>query len=188
MIVLGAAGVALLAVAVYSAHSSPGTTTSPVGAAASTSPSPPPVSTGAPSAPATGAAAGATASAVAGSPAAPSASPSVTSTVKVNDAAVHVAVFNGCGVTGRAASVKSALVTDGFSLATVGGTLAKTPTTEIYYPQGRSDSAAAVARALSIPSANVTQSTTYTEVTLVVGTDWTTGNTYPAGGSPTSTP
>jgi hypothetical protein len=72
-------------------------------------------------------------------------------------------------------------------MATVGGTVTKTPTTKIYYPSGRSDSAAAVARALSVPSANVVQSTAYTEVTVIVGTDWSTGNTYPAGTS-TATP
>jgi len=110
------------------------------------------------------------------------------STVAVNVAAVRVAVFNGSGVNQRAASIKTALTSGGFTMATVGGTVAKTPTTKIYYPSGRSDSAAAVAHALGVPSANVVQSTTYTEVTVVIGADWSTGNTYPGGASSTATP
>jgi len=94
---------------------------------------------------------------------------------------VHVAVFNGSNVNQRAATIKTALVNDGFTLATVGGTLAKTAVTKVYYPSTRADSAAAVAKALSIPTANLSLSTMYTQVTLVIGTDWTTGNTYPAG-------
>ena len=77
--------------------------------------------------------------------------------------------------------IKAALVTDGFALATVGGNMTKTTATKIYYPSTRADSAAAVAKALAVPTANLTLSNTYTEVTVVVGTDWTTGNTYPAG-------
>jgi hypothetical protein len=66
-------------------------------------------------------------------------------------------------------------------LATIGGTLPKTAATKVYYPSTRADSAAAVAKALGIPTANLSLSTAYTEVTVVIGTDWTTGNTYPAG-------
>jgi len=94
---------------------------------------------------------------------------------------VHVAVYNGSNVNQRAAAVKTALVTDGFALATVGGTLPKTATTKIYYPSTRADSAAAVAKALKVPTANLTLSTMYTQVTVVIGSDWPTGNTYPAG-------
>lgn len=121
-------------------------------------------------------------------PASMSASPSSTvgaavptNTVAVNVAQVHVAVYNGSDVNQRAANIKTALVNKGFSLATVGGTLASTPSTKVYYPAGRVDSAAAVANALAIPAADLSQSTTYSQVTVVIGTDWASGNTYPAG-------
>lgn len=138
-----------------------------------------------PPAPSTAAASpSANASSTAGASVSPSASggsPMPSSTVSVIKSEVHVAVYNGSGVNQRAAGIKSALVTDGFSLATVGGTSAKTPTTKVYYPSTRADSAAAVANALAIPSTDLSLSTTYTEVTVVIGTDWASGNTYPAG-------
>lgn len=127
--------------------------------------------------------AGASSSAGASAMASPSAgagSASPSSTVAVNVAQVHVAVFNGSGVNQRAASIKAALVSHGFALATVGGTDPKTPTTMVYFPATRADSAAAVAKALAIPSTDVSESAKYTEVTVVIGTDWATGNTYPA--------
>jgi hypothetical protein len=180
VIALSAVGALLLAVAAYSAHSS-SPAPAQAGAVGTPGPSTPPTTL--PPSPATTAPSPAASSPAASSP--PSASPS---TVAINDAAVKVAVFNGGGVNGRAGSLKSALVADGFSMATVGGTVAKTATTKIFFPQGRSDSAAAVARALGVPSANVVQSTAYAEVTLIVGTDWSSGNTYPDVASPTSTP
>jgi len=187
MIALCAVGVVLLGTAVYSAHSSSAPTTSVVGAVGSPTPSAPPAGATASASGAAGAGASGSATAVGSSPAA-GASPSSSSTVAVNVAAVRVAVFNGSGVNQRAASIKTALTSGGFTMATVGGTVAKTPTTKIYYPSGRSDSAAAVAHALGVPSANVVQSTTYTEVTVVIGADWSTGNTYPGGASSTATP
>jgi hypothetical protein len=187
LIALCAVGVVLLGSAVYSAHSSSTPNSTPVGAASSPSPSAPPASPTASASGAAGAGASASATSVPSSGAA-SAAPSKSPTVAVNDAAVHVAVFNGSGVNQRAATIKSALVTGGFTMATVGGTVAKTTTTKIYYPSGRSDSAAAVARALGVPSANVVESTAYTEVTVVIGTDWSAGNTYPGGASATTTP
>lgn len=114
------------------------------------------------------------------SPSAGAGSATPSSTVAVNAAEVHVAVFNGSGVNQRAASIKSALVNQGFALATVGGTDPKTPTTKVYYPATRADSAAAVAKALAIPNADLSESASYTEVTVVIGTDWPSGNAYPA--------
>jgi LytR cell envelope-related transcriptional attenuator len=187
VIALCVVGVLLLIVAVYSAHSSSPNST-PAGAASSPSQSAAPGVGALPTG--TAAVAGAGASTTAATSASPSASASASSSpaVAVDKAAVRVAVYNGSGVNQRAAGIKSALVTDGFTIATVGGTLAKTATTKIYYPSGRSDSAAAVATALGVPSANVTQSTAYTEVTVIVGEDWTTGNTYPGAASASATP
>jgi len=50
----------------------------------------------------------------------------------------------------------------------------------IFYPANRADSAAAVAKALKVPTAKLSQSTMYTQVTVVIGTDWPTGTTFPA--------
>lgn len=123
--------------------------------------------------------ASATGTAGATAPASPSAS--AASNSAVDDATVHVAVLNGSMVAGRAAGIKSALIADGFSQTTVGGNAAKAAETKIYYPASGAASAAAVAHALGVPAANLAQSSTYTVVTVVIGVDWTTGTTYPAG-------
>ncbi|MBS2965678.1 LytR C-terminal domain-containing protein, partial [Actinocrinis puniceicyclus] len=138
-----------------------------------------------------GASAGASATASAGganaagngtaSASATGSAPTTTGAAAVDKARVHVAVFNGSAVNQRASGIKTALVNGGFTLATVGGNVAKTATTKVFYPSTRADSAAAVANALGIPSANLALSTTYTQVTVVIGTDWPSGTTYPAG-------
>jgi LCP family protein required for cell wall assembly len=107
-------------------------------------------------------------------------------TVAVNKAAVHVQVLNGSGVSGRATTVKDALVNDGFSLASVGGNASSAATTKIYYPSTRSDSAATVAYSLGLPSSAMVESSAYSQVTLVLGADWTSGTTF-GGGSASGT-
>jgi LCP family protein required for cell wall assembly len=104
----------------------------------------------------------------------------------VDDAAVRVSVVNDSGTPGRALSVRDGLVASGFNQATdtSGNGVAQTV---VYYPAGRSDSAAAVAGALSIPSAQVKQSSSYSEVTVLVGADWTSGSSYGASGAAGST-
>ncbi|HEV2636079.1 MAG TPA: LCP family protein [Actinocrinis sp.] len=126
---------------------------------------------GAASVPASGAAATA-------APAAPTGAP-------VDDAAVRVSVVNDSGVSGRAQAVRDGLVGAGFTEAT-GTTGDGAAQTAVYYPSGRSDSAAAVAAALNIPAAQVHESKSYSQVTVLVGKDWTTGTTYgaaPAAGT-----
>ena len=110
-------------------------------------------------------------------------------TVAVDKAQVHVTVLNGSGAGGRATSIKDALTGGGFSLATVGGNATSTSTTKIYYPSTRADSAAAVAAALGVPSSALKQSNAYSQVTVVIGADWTSGSTFggaSAGGSTTA--
>ena len=99
----------------------------------------------------------------------------------VNKAAVHVQVYNGSNTAGRAGDIRSALVNDGFSLATVAGNANPAATTKIYFPSTRSDSAAAVANALGLPGSAMTESNTYSEVTVVLGSDWTSGTTFGGG-------
>ncbi len=104
-----------------------------------------------------------------------------TPTVAVDKATVHVQVFNGTTVSGRAASIKEALVNDGFSDASFGGNASSAATTKIYYPSTRSDSAATVANALGLPTSALVESNSYSQVTLVIGADWTSGTTFGGG-------
>ncbi|MBR7832010.1 LCP family protein [Actinospica durhamensis] len=97
---------------------------------------------------------------------------------------VHAQILNGTGVSGRASDLTQALVSAGFSSGDLStGNASSTAKTVVYYPSGRADSAAAVADALGIPSSQVVESSSYSEVTVVVGTDWTSGTTYPASAS-----
>jgi len=128
---------------------------------------------------------GASSSASAGASAAPSTqTPATSSGVQVNDAAVRVQVLNGSGVSGRATTIKDALVNGGFSQATVGGNATAATATKIYYPSTKSDSAAAVQKALGLPSSALKESNAYSEVTVVLGSDWTSGTTF--GGAATT--
>jgi LCP family protein required for cell wall assembly len=122
----------------------------------------------------------------AGASAAPSTQAPAAAPAAVNDAAVRVRVLNGSAVAGRAGTIKDALVNDGFTLASVGGNANPASTTKVYYPAGRSDSAAAVQKSLGLPSSALTQSTAYAEVTVVLGTDWTSGTTFGGSGSGSS--
>jgi LCP family protein required for cell wall assembly len=100
---------------------------------------------------------------------------------------VTAQVLNGTGVSGRAATVEQSLASNGFSSSLLStGDASSTSKTEVYYPSGRSDSAADVADTLGIPSSQVQQSSAYSEVTVVIGSDWTSGTTYPAASSTSS--
>ena len=92
---------------------------------------------------------------------------------------VHAQVLIGTGVSGRASAVAQSLIGGGFSSSNIStGNASTASQTVVYYPADRAQSAAAVAGALGIPSAQVQQSSNYSEVTVVVGTDWTSGKTY----------
>lgn len=118
---------------------------------------------------------------------APGADPVPSPTVEVNKGAVHVDVLNGSGASGRATAVKGALVNDGFSLAAVGGNATPAAKTALYYPASRADSAATVANSLGLPSSALKESTAYSAITLVVGADWTSGDTFGGSGAPGAT-
>ena len=100
---------------------------------------------------------------------------------------VHAQVLNGTGVAGRASAVEQGLVSGGFSESNLStGNADTTPRTVVYYPSDRAQSAAAVAGALGIPSSQVQESSDYSEVTVVIGTDWTSGAMYSSGSSSSS--
>jgi len=98
----------------------------------------------------------------------------------LDKATVPVGVYNADGVSGRAGTIASALKSDGFSQASAIGDLSTVTTTEVYYPAGDSAQGDAVAAALQIPAAQVQQSSTYSKVTVVIGTDFESGTTFPA--------
>ena len=109
------------------------------------------------------------------------------STSSVITSQVHAQILNGTGVSGRASTVSQALVSGGFSSSNIGtGNASTTSKTIVYYPANRADSAAAVAGALGIPSSQVQESSNYSEVTVVIGTDWTSGTTYSSTSSSAS--
>jgi LCP family protein required for cell wall assembly len=94
---------------------------------------------------------------------------------------VSAQVLNSTGVSGRASAVAQTLESAGFSSSDLStGNTPSASKTMVYYPSGRSDSAAAVAGALGIPSSQVQQSSSYSKVTVVIGADWTSGTAYTA--------
>jgi LCP family protein required for cell wall assembly len=103
--------------------------------------------------------------------------------------AVHsVMVENGTTTAGRAATIKSALQTDGVPTVSSGNYSSGTVgTTDVYYQAGYQQSADTVAALLGIPASHVMQgsSTNGYAVTLVLGSDFTTGTKYGAS-SPSS--
>jgi LCP family protein required for cell wall assembly len=115
----------------------------------------------------------------------PSASPtsaSATAAPAVPAADVSVHVENGSGATGRAGEVAQALIAKGFSgNTTATNAPATTSTTKLRYPSGDKAKAQTVAAALGIPTARLSEDSAVSRVTLVIGTDWTTGTTYPGG-------
>ncbi|WP_206318330.1 LCP family protein [Actinacidiphila epipremni] len=114
-----------------------------------------------------------TAGATATASAAPTVAPG-TVAVQVRNGAAK----DGALVPGRASDVVTELKARGFKLATA-VTGAATPTTSLTYPAGGQPQAQAVAKALGIPAADVKQTADATGVVLTVGSDWTTGTTFP---------
>jgi hypothetical protein len=111
-----------------------------------------------------------------------SSTPSTTtsSAPAVNVAAVRAEVQNASGISGRASTVRDALVSAGFSSSelTVANASQNSSTTAVYYPSDRAQSAQSVAAALGIPSSSVHESSAYSEVTVRIGADWASGSLY----------
>ncbi|MGJ5749142.1 LytR family transcriptional attenuator [Streptomyces puniciscabiei] len=96
---------------------------------------------------------------------------------------IAVTVENGTTVTGRASDIATALTDQGFSSAT---TTANAPspatTTSLTYGTGQKDEAQTAAKALGLPSSHLKQGTG-TGLTLVIGSDWPSGTSFPGGSS-----
>jgi LCP family protein required for cell wall assembly len=114
-------------------------------------------------------------------------SSAASSTQPVDKGSVAVDVENGTSTASRASAILQELTRAGFSSASTAGN-ASTPatTTTLAYPQGKSAQAKAVASALGLPASHVKQSSG-NQIVLLIGSDWTTGTTYP-GGHPSSAP
>jgi hypothetical protein len=104
-------------------------------------------------------------------------------------AQIAVTVENGTTVTGRASAVATALLDKGFSSGTTTGNAAgTTSTTTLTYGSGHKAEAQTAAKALGLPYSHLKQSdATGTGLTLVIGTDWTSGTAYPAAPADTKT-
>ncbi|MFE5140114.1 LCP family protein [Streptomyces fagopyri] len=97
---------------------------------------------------------------------------------------IAVTVENGTGIAGRASAVAGALIDHGYnSGTTTGNAPGGAATTTLTYGTGKKAEAQTVARTLGLSSAHLQQGGG--GVTLVIGTDWTSGTTFP-GGSATS--
>ncbi|PWI46090.1 LCP family protein [Streptomyces sp. ICBB 8177] len=110
---------------------------------------------------------------------------------------IAVTVRNGTGtislapVPGRAGAVTERLAALGFTRAGTDDTLQSQADTTITYPSNDLQAdAQAVARALGIPASAVRKSAAVSGITLVVGSDWRTGESYPksASSDPTKLP
>ncbi|KUM86935.1 LCP family protein [Streptomyces sp. NRRL WC-3774] len=96
---------------------------------------------------------------------------------------IAVTVENGTEITGRASDVANVLTGQGFSSAT---TTANAPsratTTTLTYGTGQKAEARTVAKALGLRTSHLEQGTG-SGLTLVIGSDWTSGTTFPGGSS-----
>lgn len=110
---------------------------------------------------------------------------------------IAVTVRNGtatasqAAVSGRAKTIAARLGTLGFTKAAADSTPQTQTDTTVSYPSASlKGDAQAVAKALGLPDSAVRSSKSVTKVTLVVGSDWRTGTTYPktAGSSGTGAP
>ncbi len=107
----------------------------------------------------------------------------------VPDSQITVRVNNASGITGRASGIAQHLIDQGFSPNSGSGN-APVPTsaTSIHYAPGQQAEAQAVARALQIPGNRLRQDSGVSDVTVVVGSDWSSGTTFPASAGGSSKP
>ncbi|MFF4211791.1 LytR C-terminal domain-containing protein [Streptomyces sp. NPDC001796] len=107
----------------------------------------------------------------------------------VDPSRIAVKIENGTG-TGvpRASELATTLTGKGFSSGTTTANApGTTPTTTLTYGAGQKPQAQAVATALGLPSSHLKQGGT-DGLTLVIGSDWPSGTTYPSGNGGTSSP
>ncbi|MEY9843304.1 LCP family protein [Streptacidiphilus sp. MAP5-3] len=117
--------------------------------------------------------------------ASPKASASASPTAPAFPAAqIDVQVENGSGVNGRGGDLANYLTGKGYGSGTTAVTAPQNvSTTELHYGSYSTDKAEAetVAASLGIPASHISSDPSMQGVVLLVGTDWTTGDTYPGG-------
>ncbi|MFE2428523.1 LCP family protein [Streptomyces sp. NPDC059373] len=98
---------------------------------------------------------------------------------------IAVRVENGTGISGRASVIATALVDKGFNSGTTSANApATTAKTTLTYATGHKVEAQTVARALGLSASHLEQGTgSGSGLTLVIGSDWTSGTTFPGGTS-----
>jgi LCP family protein required for cell wall assembly len=107
--------------------------------------------------------------------------PTATPTVTVAPATVKLSIRNGSGQDGRALDVAAALTAKGFTKTIATSTAASvSASTRIHYGAGLQAQALTLAKAIKLPASAVSAATTSTGVSLLIGTDWTSGTTYPS--------
>ncbi|MBW8797160.1 MAG: LCP family protein [Streptomyces sp.] len=117
------------------------------------------------------------------SAAAATAKPTPTATVPASQ--IAVTVENGTDITGRASAIANSLISQGFSTGTsTANAPSSATTTALTYGSGDKAEAQTVAKALDIPGSHV-KAGSGTGVTLVIGSDWTSGTSYPASSGDT---
>ena len=124
---------------------------------------------------------GSTGAGTATSAAAPSAS--AAATVPASQIVVQVengSMQNGSRVSGRATTVQGALVNQGYSSRSTIGDAPASATTTLSYPTADATAAKEVATSLGLP-ASALKPGSGSQITLVIGSDWTTGSTFPGG-------
>jgi LCP family protein required for cell wall assembly len=98
----------------------------------------------------------------------------------VSRSQIAVQVENGSDVTGRAAAVTQDLLGGGFSPQTTASNApSSTTATKVEYPPGRRADAQTVAASLRIPDSRLKQDSNVSGVTLVIGSDWSSGSSFP---------
>ncbi|QMU79678.1 LCP family protein [Streptacidiphilus sp. PB12-B1b] len=95
-------------------------------------------------------------------------------------AQIAVQVLNGTGLGGRAGTVESALVNQGYSSNSSVGDAPSAATTSLSYPAAEAGEAKEVAASLGLPGSALKQGGG-SQLTLVIGRDWTSGSTFPGG-------
>ncbi|MFG2784067.1 LCP family protein [Streptomyces prunicolor] len=94
-------------------------------------------------------------------------------------AQIAVTVENGTSISGRASTVATSLIDGGFSSdTTTGNAGAGATTTTLTYGSGQKAQAQTVAGAIGLASSHLKQGSG-TGLTLVIGSDWPSGTTYP---------
>ncbi|MCQ4083249.1 LCP family protein, partial [Streptomyces sp. RB6PN25] len=107
----------------------------------------------------------------------------------VPDSQITVQVNNGSGISGRASDVAQYLINSGFGPNSGSANApVPAPTTSIHYAPGQQAEAQAVARTLQIPTSRLQSDSAVSNVTVVIGSDWTSGTTFPASAGGSSKP